>query len=451
MPLMEAPKPVPVQKNFDVLVCGGGPAGIASAIASARAGAVTGIVDFQGCLGGIWTAGLLSNILDAKEKPGLIAEIRRRLAARDAIAERFDLYDAEAMKLLLEEMCAEAGVEIRLHARLVSAVTRGRVIEHAVFEGKEGRFALGAKAFVDATGDGDLAAFAGCGFDLGREGDKGMQPMSLMAVVSNVPEEVMSGRMNPGKTSCLAKDEFYKQLVGQGVNCSYTKPSIFPLPNGLCALMINHEYGKSALDSRCLTEATLSARREIHKTIEAMRKFSSEWAKLQLVETAAHIGVREGRRIHGHYRVTVEDVIEGRRHSDAITRVGFPIDVHSVLAEEGGGFHGGNIQVQNHYDIPLRALIAKDCENLAMAGRCISGDFLAHASYRVTGNSVTTGEAAGVLAAFASCFGLSLREVKVDEVLSALEDLRNESCRFENIIYSRPGARHATAEKALCA
>lgn len=447
---MEAPKPVPVQKNFDVLVCGGGPAGIAAAIAAARTGAETCIVDFQGCLGGIWTAGLLSNILDAREKPGLIAEIRRRLAERDAIARGFDLYDAEAMKLLLEEMCEEAGVKIRLHARLVSAIIRDRKIGYAVFEGKEGRFALGARAFVDATGDGDLAAFAGCGFDLGREGDKGMQPMSLMAVVSNVPEEVRSGRMNPGKTSCLVKDEFYQWLVREGMNSSYTKPSLFPLPNGLCALMMNHEYGKSGLDSRCLTEATLSARREIHQAVRAMRKFSSEWENLQLVETAAHIGVREGRRIHGHYQIAVEDVIEGRRHFDAITRVGFPIDVHSVLQEEGGGFHGGNIKVQNHYDIPLRALVARDCDNLAMAGRCISGDFLAHASYRVTGNSVATGEAAGILASRASESGLPFHEVNASDVLSALEDLRDECRADTNRLFKTSESRSASRDRRLC-
>lgn len=410
-----------MQKQADVLVCGAGPAGVAAAITAARTGASTCLVEMQGCLGGVWTAGLLSNILDARDKPGLIAEIRQRLRERDGIAERFDLYDAEAMKLVLEEMCAEAGVDIRLYARLSGAEVRNRKIRHAIFEGKEGRFAIGAECFIDTSGDGDLGAFAGCGFAVGREGDNGAQPMTLMALVDHVPEDVMKGR--PHGTSCLPKEVFFRLLEEQGGSASYSSPSLFPLPNGLCALMVNHEYEKSGLSSHDLTEATLSARREIHETVQAMRKFSPAWRRLALVATATHIGVREGRRVHGRYCVNVQDVVDGARHGDAITRVRFPIDVHSVLRSEGGGYSSGGVKGQP-YDIPLRALIARDVDNLALAGRCISGDFLAHASYRVTGNAVATGEAAGVLAAVAARDGESLPDADVTAVLDMLEQLR---------------------------
>lgn len=415
----EEAKRIPVQKDVDVLVCGAGPAGIAAAIAAARSGASTCLIEFQGCLGGVWTSGLLCNILDARNKPGLIAEIRRRLREQQAVAEHFDLYDAEVMKLLLEEMCAEAKVEIRLHARLCGAVTHERKIQHAIFEGKEGRFAIGAKCFIDTTGDGDLGAFAGCGFEIGREGDKATQPMTLMALVGHVPTEVMSGRLNPDQTACLPKDELFRLLSKQGVSTSYTQPSLFPLPNGLCALVVNHEYEKSAMSSIDLTDATLSARREIHVTIRAMRQFSPAWKNLTLVATAAHIGVREGRRIHGQYCVSINDVMEGVRHPDAVTRVSFPVDIH-----RGGSYDSGGV-VARPYDIPLRALIARDVENLALAGRCISGDFLAHASYRVTGNSVATGEAAGVLSSVAVQVGKSLSNTRFADVLDQLGRFRS--------------------------
>ncbi|MET0262505.1 MAG: FAD-dependent oxidoreductase, partial [Rariglobus sp.] len=112
--LNEPSRAIPIQDRYDVVVCGGGPAGIAAAISAGRAGARTCIIELQCCLGGIWTAGVLCYILDSINKAGLIVEIRERLRARGAIGETLDLYDAEAMKLLLDEMCAEAGVDIRL-------------------------------------------------------------------------------------------------------------------------------------------------------------------------------------------------------------------------------------------------------------------------------------------------------------------------------------------------
>ena len=410
--LLEAMREIPVQNDYDVVVCGSGPAGIASAIAAGRAGARTCIVELQGCLGGIWTAGVLCYILDSLNKDGLIVEIRERLRARGAIGDKLDLYDAEAMKLLLEEMCAEAGVEIRLYTRVTGVAVEARQISHVVLEAKEGRFALGAAVFVDATGDGDLAARAGCGFDVGRDGDGLVQPMTLMALVANVPAEVRAA-YDPRwfSATCIPKDEFLRKLTAAGHVATYTKPSLFALPNGLCAMMVNHEYERSGLSSRDLTAATISARRDVNSAITAMRTFGPEWADVQLVATAQAIGVREGRRIHGLYTVNVADIVAGVRHPDGVARVTFPIDVHSVRRSEGGGYSSGNIPKQEPYDIPLRAMIAKDVTNLFLAGRCISGDFLSHASYRVTGNSVATGEAAGRAAAQVAATGGSAHEL----------------------------------------
>jgi hypothetical protein len=421
MQVCEPVRSLPVQGRFDVVVCGGGPAGIAAAISSARSGARTCLIEHQGFLGGVWTAGLLSVILDAGNKPGLMAEIRKRLYAMGAVSPTRDLYDAEAMKLLLEELCVEAGVEVRLYCRLAGADTGVRKIRHVILEAKEGRFALAGACFVDATGDGDLAALAGCGFDLGREADGMMQPMTLMAVVAGVPDEVRTREYGPSASaSCLPKKDFLGLLQQAGLNPSYTQPSLFPLPNGLCALMVNHQYECSGLDSRDLTRATVEARREVHQAVKAMRTFSPAWHDLRLVATAPHIGIREGRRIHGLYRVTAKDIIQGTRHPDAVARVTFGVDVHSLHKGDGGGYGSGGIPHSQPYDIPLRALIARDIDNLVMAGRCISGDFLAHASYRVTGNAVTTGEAAGMAAALASQKQQSPGLVPFDEIRAKL-------------------------------
>jgi hypothetical protein len=144
----------------------------------------------------------------------------------------------------------------------------------------------------------------------------------------------------------------------------------------------------------------MQGRREVNEIVRGLRSLGEPWSDLRLVATAEQIGVREGRRIHGLYTVTAEDLIQGKRHEDAVCRVTFGVDVHSTSLNhdtQGKGYSRG--VKSKAYDIPMRALIAKDVEGLMMAGRCISGDFISHSSYRVTGNSVPMGEAAGIAAA----------------------------------------------------
>ena len=168
--------------------------------------------------------------------------------------------------------------------------------------------------------------------------------------------------------------------------------------------MANHEHGFSALNSEHLTESTLQARKEIYTIIKTLRQSGSEWKDLRLVSTAAQIGIREGRRIRGRYQVTVDDLIRGQKHPDSICTVTFCIDVHSTNPKSGKAFSNSGIATLP-YDIPLRAAIAADVDGLMLAGRCISGDFLAHASYRVTGNAVEIGENVGKVAARSALTG----------------------------------------------
>jgi hypothetical protein len=377
--------------EWDVAVVGGGPAGIGAALGSARTGASTILIEAQGCLGGVWTSGLLSLILDAENKTGVIAELCDRLNDDGALRQGA-LYDAEAMKWHLEEMMREAGVQISLHSRCASARVESGSLLSVETLSCSGSATVEANMFIDATGNGDLGALAGCGFDVGRPGDGLTQPMTLLATVSGVPELPPSER----DFVVIDKGEFLDLLRSVGIEPSYQKPSLFRLPGGLHCLMINHEYGGSALDEGAVSAATIRARREINLAVRALRKLPG-WQNLHLVSTPAHIGVREGRRLHGLYTVCSEDLQRGARFPDAICRVTFCADVHSVTQDEGGGYTSP-VHVLP-YDIPLRSLVASDLSNLLMCGRCISGDFIAHASYRVTGNATTTGEAAGHFAA----------------------------------------------------
>ncbi len=411
----EPSREIPVVDRTDVIVCGGGPAGVAAALAAARAGARVTLIESQGCLGGIWTSGLLSYIIDADASKGFGRELVSELTRRDRRAPETDhhapaerptarpgiLYSAETMKVVLEDLCTKAGIRLRLHSRVVAAACdEANRLAVVVTESKNGREAWAAKVFIDCTGDGDVAAQAGCGFETGRPGSGAAQPMTLMALLTGPAFEEVSafvtagrGDHYTGKTSLLA------ELRRAGCEPSYHQPSLFHIRDELYALMANHQYGGSGLDAEQLTRATLEARREVFGIVQALRALGGVWRRLELVATASHIGVREGRRIRGRYQVTREDLIAGARHPDAVCRVDFPVDVHSTNPNQDKGYTNEGIQALP-YDIPLRALVARDVEGLLLAGRCISGDFFAHASYRVTGYAMELGDAAGRTAAW---------------------------------------------------
>jgi hypothetical protein len=408
----EPGRDLPLANDADVIVCGAGPAGVAAAITAARAGAKVRLFEWRGCLGGIWTAGLLGYFLDF-DKPGFAKELRDQLDARGAranstSASRF-CYDPEALKLLLEELCVEAGVKFQYHTRVSAAFREGERLTTIVTDSKSGRQAWRAPVFIDTTGDGDLGFQAGCAFEIGMSEDCPCQPMSLNALlvvkdVEALRKFVRFGKPNPGENSDGEKKGRIKDaLVSTGHFPSYAGPTMWHVSGNLIFAMMNHEYGIKPWDAAEVTAATVRARAEMNKMVSGLRALGGPWEGIQIVATAEQIGVRDGRRIKGRYTVLQDDLARGARHDDAVVRVRFGIDVHALSADHNKkhAIMPKDIAMKP-YDIPLRALIAKDVDGLMMAGRCISGDFIAHSSYRVTGNAVAMGEAAGVTAALAA-------------------------------------------------
>ncbi|EIP98170.1 flavoprotein involved in thiazole biosynthesis [Opitutaceae bacterium TAV1] len=414
----EPARDIPVARETDILVCGGGPAGIAAAFTAARAGARVLLLERHPFLGGVWTAGALTILIDTEKKPGLNRELRQRLEARDAATyckqwPEWTVYGIEAMKGLLDEMAEETGIDVQLCTQVTAVAREGSRVTGVFTESKSGREFIRARIVIDTTGDGDVCARAGCPFEHGRPGDGKTQPMTLY------------GRIGGYRGTGAARHHPMLGIARKaGFPISYEGVTLFPQPDqpGVFMLMATHLWG-SGIDVRNLTRAELQGRREIRQLVHILKtQGDDDWKDIYLIDTGPFLGVREARRILGRYYLTHDDLQAGRRFDDGICHVRFNVDIHHPDPEEGKNLYHLPMQP---YDIPYRCLLPRDIDNLMMAGRCISGDHIAHSSYRVTGDAIATGEAAGLAAAIAVESRIDPPSIDIPAFLARLAALRN--------------------------
>jgi len=407
--VLEAPRRTPVVADTDVLVIGAGPAGVGAALAAARGGARTLLVERHGMLGGIWTAGLLNPFYDFKRKGWLVAEIIQRLEAAGAWADwkGSASFDTEVMKLTLETLMAEAGVEFWYYSFAVDTIVEDGRVRGAIIESKSGREAVVAKVVVDTSGDGDVAAHAGAPFQLGRLEDGMCQPMTLMFEVTGVKDYTQNSGEQLYDEMVRAITEHQLPVELPFARVGYAPWVIhFPRPD-TADIEATHIYGVSGLDTRQLTQAVVEGRRQAHDLVQVMRHIPG-LENVQLTQTAPGIGVRECRRIEGRYTLALEDLQAGRDWPDAVTFCAFNIDIHNVRSPNDSGVRREPARV---YGIPYRCLVPRTLGGLLVAGRCISGTHEAHASYRVTGTCMAMGQAAGLAAAMVAADGKSPEEL----------------------------------------
>ena len=413
--------------SFDVAVCGGGIAGVCAAVSAARNGAKVILIESAGSLGGTLTEGQMPYILDGDNKGGMIREMMDYLNAREqTVAKRGKkldengkripgyLINVEGAKYFFDEVCREAGVKVLFHSRVAAADHSAGHINSIMLATECGNYSVEAKIYIDSTGNGNLAALVGCGWECGDPVEKRPNPASMQAAAVGMPDDY------DGIQSADDKTAYGNMLEKYGISVSSQQVSVVKLPAlKLWGFGMNFEYDVMPDDIESLSFAERNSRKEIFEVMEEHRKIPG-YEQLYLIITGAHIGVREGRRIYGEYRLTDDDIIEGRRFEDGICLVTFGVDVHKLKSNDTLDCARG-IRTKP-YHIPYRSLVPLGSDNMLLAGRCISGDFYPHASYRVMGNMAGTGEAAGYAAALCARDGLAPRDVDGRQVARYMKE-----------------------------
>jgi hypothetical protein len=430
----EAERDVPIYGEYDVVVAGGGTAGAVAAIAAARQRVSTLLIEEFGFLGGTATAGLVSPLMTAHVHgqplvTGISAEIRARLAATgDAGQDRNGndgWFNPEALKLALEELAVEAGVELLYHSMVTQPIMNGNKVEGLLFESKSGRQAVFGKVIVDATGDGDVAARAGAPFAAGAGPSGERQAMSLRFHLGNVDlarlgvflsqsPPLVEAAMVWGRSDPL--EPLFREAVSERIleeqDGNYFQ--VFSVPGRPGELSFNCPRIAGRVDGtdvNDLSRAEVAGRQAVRRLLAFCRRYLPGCENSYVVQVAPMVGVRESRRILGDYVLTLEDIATARKFPDAVARNNYPVDIHAASPGTPGGTLAHRLGPDEYYEIPYRCLLPRGVENLLVAGRCLSATFEAQSSLRIQLPLRAVGQAAGTAAAAAVKMGIPPRQL----------------------------------------
>jgi hypothetical protein len=436
----------------EVLVVGSGPAGIGAAIAAARNGARTLLVEEYGYLGGNLTCAMVNPMFTFHDVQGeqvirgIPGELVERLVGFDASPGHvtdltFDNasmtpFDPEGMKQVLFDMVTEAGIGLLLHSKMVDVIRDGSRISAVVIESKSGRQALTANVVIDCTADGDVAARAGVKYILGRENDGAMQPATLYLRIGEVDYSCLRSWMKANRSllkdhpsdeeidsqdaiAFLGLHDLIKAAQGSGELDPNMAPRalLYQLP-GTGQISVNWTRlqkidGTNVAD---LTRAEVETRRQAWQIYRFLKKYVGGFEHSRILDTAAQVGIRETRHIAGDYRLSRQDVLSSRHFEDGIACGTFAIDIHPPEGEKQI-FTGSGKAI---YEIPYRSCTPKGLENTYVAGRCIDATHEAFGSVRVMATAMAIGQGVGTAAALAVRNHCGTREVNIEELRGIL-------------------------------
>src|SRR5512134_2063044 len=462
------PRSAQLAAETDVLVVGGGPAGLGAALGAANAGADVILAERYGFLGGNATAALVmplmsfhtqmptrerrgaTTLLPTDHGPGepvvggALAKLLQRLvhvggAIPPTLATGYVVpFDPEWFKLVALDLLDEAGVQLLFHA-FASGILGDNKVEGVIFETKSGPLAIRAKVTVDCTGDADIAVQAGTPTEVGRL-DGLVQPMTLMFRMAEFHRAAFEGYVKENPKEWRGVHGLW-ELVRKATAAGELK-----LPREDILFFATPHEGEVSVNSTRVTRvlgtdvwdlsyAEWMSRRQMRQIAEFLKQYVPGFEKSYVMQSGVNVGVRETRRIIGDYQLTVEDVLSARKFDDGIARGAYPVDIHNPT---GTGTVLKRLPPGEAYDIPLRCLMPQNAEGLVVAGRCISGTHEAHSSYRVMPIVMATGQAAGVTAALAARRGVRPRETSAREVQRELvrqgASLRRELHPAEEVV-----------------
>jgi len=441
------PRTAMVAAETGVLVVGGGPAGIGAALGAAEAGAGVILAERYAFLGGNATAALVMPLMSfhtqraAFEQPGAtrlfptdhgegepvvagaLAQLLSRLVAdggaiAPSLATGYTVpFDPELFKLTALELLDEAGVHFLFHVFASDAVQDGG-LKGVVFETKSGPIVIRAHTIVDCTGDGDVAARAGARYEIGREQDGLVQPMTLMFRMVEFQRAAFAAYVREHPDQWRGVHGLWDLIRAATLSGELDLPR-----EDILFFGTPHEHEVSVNSTRVTkvlatdvfdwSRAEVESRRQLRQIAAFLRRYVPGFESAYIAQSGVHTGVRETRRITGDYRLTAEDVLSARKFDDVVARGSYPVDIHNP---KGSGTVLKRLPPGEAYDIPLRCLLPQGQDHLLVAGRCLSGSHEAHSSYRVMPIVMATGQAAGVTAALAARHDLTARAVPALEV-----------------------------------
>lgn len=373
---------------YDIVIAGGGPAGVGAAISAAKKGSNVLLVERYGFLGGNLTAGLVTPLMPYYTtnkflQNGIFLEIIEELKKSKSYGGigDTDSFDTETMKFILQNKVLESGCELLLHTLIGECKVEDGELKSIKCYTKSGIIELKAKIFIDCTGDADVAVNSGFKYEEGRAEDNKSQPMTLMFKLANVSKEY-KGVEIPVEDECLPQSRIL----------------FFGTPRkGVVSVNMTRVSGLSGVNVHDLTAAEIEARNQIPMIIDYLKANVLGFENCYLSETATCIGVRESRRINGYYKIDKKHVMSYKKSFDDVAYCNFKIDIHQP---SGKGTDITQLEEEDYYGIPFRSLVPLNSKNLIVAGRPICSTHEAHASLRIMPTCFGMGESSGKIAAY---------------------------------------------------